>query len=147
MARQAKDVTPWIALGLGLYVVLPWLRKLRPGPPDSSAANVRCGSGPFTLSENQALTIADAIHATVYDVTEDEAEVARLLQLARTDGDVCRIIKTYGNRMLGLFQGPYTLPQIVSRYLAESVSWTGMGETYIDQVNRTYQARGITFRF
>jgi len=147
MARQAKDVAPWIALGIGVYVILPWLKKLMPGKDDESATNVDCGNGPFTLSNNQALAIADAIHAVVYDATEDEAEVARLLMIARTDGDVCRLIKTYGNRRLGLFQGPYTLPQIVSRYLNESVAWTGMGPTYIDQVNSNYQSKNIAFRF
>lgn len=147
MAKQAKDVAPWIALGLGLYVILPWLRKLTPDPDVPGADTGSCGSGPFTIDMNQARAIADGIHAVVYDAAEDEAEVARLLKIAKTDGDVCRIIKAYGNRRLGLFQGPYTLPKIVSRYLAESVSWAGMGETYIDQVNANYQGKGIAFRF
>jgi len=147
MARQAKDVAPWIALGLGLYVILPWLRKFTPDPDVPGADTGSCGSGPFTIDMNQARAIADAVHAVVYEVAEDEAEVVRLLKTARTDGDVCRMIKAYKKRRLGLFLGPFTLPQIVSRYLSESTSWTGMGPTYIDVLNQDYEAKGISFRW
>jgi hypothetical protein len=147
MARQAKDIAPWILLGIGTYVVMRWVPTITPNPDVPGADSGSCGSGPFTVDGNQARAIADAIHSVVYDVAEDEAEVARLLMIARTDGDVCRIIKAYGNRRLGLFQGPYTLPQIVSRYLNESAAWTGMGPTYIDQVNSNYQSKNISFRF
>lgn len=141
---QAKEALPWIGIGLGLVVILPWLRRLAPTPIPPGAEESEC-SGPYTLSKAQALSIADSIHAAVYGTTEDESEVTRLLMLANTDGDICRLITSYGTRRLQFGLGPYNLPQVVTQYLSESAGW-GQG-SYIDVINADYAAKGIRYRF
>lgn len=143
---NAKEVAPWLLVAAAAYLLLRWVPRLAPTPAPPGADTGSCGTGPFTITENQARAIADGIEAVVFDMTEDEAEVARLLMQARTNGDVCRIIKAYGSRRLGLFLGPFTLPQVVSRYLSESTSW-GSDTTYVDLINNDYARKGITFRF
>jgi len=148
MAKRVdpKEAAGWIGLALGLFVVLPWLRKLAPGPTAPGAEEVNCGSGPFTLSDLQARSIADSVHSAVYDLVEDENTVVRALTQARTDGDVCKIVKAYGLRRNAFFIGPYNLPQVVSMYLDERISWSS-SETYIDRINANYASKGISFRF
>jgi hypothetical protein len=141
-----KEAAGWIGLALGVFVVLPWLRKLAPGATAPGAEEMNCGSGPFSLTEIQARSIADSIHAAVYDITEDEEAVVRALKQARTDGDVCRIIKAYGKRRNAFFVGPWNLPQVVSMYLNERASWSS-DETFIDLINADYARKGISYRF
>lgn len=141
-----KELAPWLLLAAGAYLLLRWIPRVTPAPPVPGAESGSCGTGPFTIDDNQARSIADAIESVVFDMTEDEQEVARLLMQARTDGDVCRIVKAYGSRRLGLFLGPFTLPQVVSRYLNESVSWTD-STTWVQVINNDYARKGIRFRF
>ena len=141
-----KELGQWLLLAAGAYLLLRWVPRVTPTPPPPGAESGSCGTGPFTIDDNQARAIADGIESVVFDATEDEQEVARLLMLARTDGDVCRIVKAYGSRRLGLFLGPFTLPQVVSRYLNESISWTD-STTWIQLINNNYAGKGIRFRF
>lgn len=140
-----KTVAKWLALGLGLYVILPWLRKARPAADVPGAEDTGC-TGPFTLTVLQTRSIADQIHAAVYGLGEDEQTVADLLKIAQTDGDVCRIITAYGSRRLQFLLGPYNLPEIVGLYLTQRVQFWN-AETYVDQVNADYRAKGISFQF
>jgi len=143
---EPKEAAQWLAIGLGLLVLIPWIKKLTPGPDDEGAESVNCGPGPFTLSEIQARSIADTVDAAVSDVVEDEEAVLRALTQVRTDGDVCMIIKAYGSRRVAFGIGPYNLPQVVSMYLNERVSIFSP-TTYIDAINEDYSSKGISFRF
>ena len=57
---------------------------------------------------------------------------------ARTDGDVCRIVRAFGRRSVGTLWVTYNLPQLVTAYLADDD---------IDEVNAYYSAQGINYRF
>jgi len=133
-----REAAQWAALVLGILIVWPWVRRITPPPSPTGAEDTPCGPGPFTLNDGAARSIADAIEVAATGFTEDEHAIVRNLQRARTDGDVCRIIRAFGRRSVGTLWVTYNLPQLVTAYLADDD---------IDEVNAYYSAQGINYRF
>ena len=140
MAKRVdpKEVATWAALILGALVVLPWLRRITPAPTPTGAEETPCGTGPFTIDAQQARIICDGIEQAATGFTEDEDAIIDYLSQARTNGDVCRIIQTFGRRSVGTLFITYNLPQLVTEYLTTEER---------ARINNNYAAKGITYRF
>ncbi len=140
MERQVnpKEAAQWAAVILGFLIVWPWVRRITPPPTPTGAEETPCGPGPFTLSDGDARAIADSIEEAATGFTEDEDEIVRQLTRARTDGDVCRLVRTFGRRSVGTLWITYNLPQLVTAYLSDDE---------VDAINTNYQAKGIQYRF
>ena len=71
------------------------------------------------------------------DIIEDEDAIIAILQTMQTDSDVCELIRVYGLRA-PFYRANLSLPVSVSRWLSASD---------IAQVNQSYAAKGINYRF
>ncbi|MEL6628102.1 MAG: hypothetical protein AAFQ92_21435 [Bacteroidota bacterium] len=98
-----------------------------------------------TMTEAEFEILSNQIHTSIrYSAVADDKGRAEALLKTRpqNQADVLALIKAYGKRELqvfGLPDGPAKdLPSAISEELSQS---------RIDRINRTYQSKGITFRF
>jgi hypothetical protein len=97
----------------------------------------------LSYNENQYKILADSIEAHVWGsgslpaFTEDDTAIGQALKSLFNLADIYFLIETYGRRYAGSFiQEGGNLVQTISEYLDEDIK---------DEVNATYQARGINF--
>lgn len=142
MAAENNWVGPAIIVG-GLLMLAD--KVLGDGKDETPGGDVDPNGGddrPATLSDVDATTIADGIFVAVWgdglfeSITEDEAAVVALMELAQVTNDVRLIYNAYGLR--GTVTSKLTLPETLAAYLERSD---------LDAINADYQVKGITIRF
>jgi len=144
-----RDLLPLVYIGTGLVVlnkVDSWFSGDGEGQTDPTEEPYVTES-PVTMTDAQIRVLVDRIYGAIYGdgsfwsgrTGENEADVFAAMLVPRTEGDVVRLINTWGVRGGSwAVVGPMNLPATLRYYLSADM---------LNRLNADYVSRGINIRF
>ncbi len=145
-----RDLLPLVYIGAGLVVlnkVDSWFTDGNgDGQTDPGEVPYETTS-PVTMTDAQLRVLVDRIYGAIYGdgsfwsgrTGENESDVFAAMLVPRTEGDVVRLINTWGVRGGSwALVGPMNLPATLRHYLSADM---------LNRLNADYVSRGINIRF